>query len=551
MSALAYRLARPDLRDFKSYASAFAEATGRGGLRLNANENPYAPLIEGEAYENLNRYPEPQPAALKGRLADLYGVQSKNILISRGTDEAIDLLMRAFCRPGEDSIVICPPTFGYYEIAARLQGAHIIEAPLGEDFTLHFDRLLAKIDGSTNVKLIFLCSPMNPTGGAINTDKILHLCDQLCDQIIIVDEAYTEFSSQESLSVEAATRDNLVVLRTLSKAYGLAGARCGGAVAAEATIELLSRIIAPYPLPTPTIHAALAALSPARLPIVEARIETIKKERERVRKRLSESPEVLRVYPSEANFIFFEARNTARLAETLRARGVRLRFRPDASAYGVRLTVGAEEENDIVLAALGVETTLRRLRRAELSRDTKETRIAVCVDLDAADDVHVATGVAFFDHMLEQVAKHGGFSLRLACEGDLDVDAHHTIEDCALAFGAALRRALGDKRGIGRYGFTLPMDEAAAEVLLDLSGRAFAVFSGDFRAAHIGAYPTEMTAHVFRSLADSLGAAIHVKATGENDHHKTEACFKALGRALRQAIRIEGEDIPSTKGALE
>jgi histidinol-phosphate aminotransferase/imidazoleglycerol-phosphate dehydratase/histidinol-phosphatase len=152
--------------------------------------------------------------------------------------------------------------------------------------------------------------------------------------------------------------------------------------------------------------------------------------------------------------------------------------------------------------------------------------------------------------MLDQVAAHGGFSLVLSCDGDLEIDAHHSVEDCAIALGTALREALGDKRGIGRFGFALPMDEAEAQVLIDLSGRPFSRFEGAFAASHIGDYPTEMTAHVFRSLAESMGAAIHVKVEGENDHHKTEACFKAFGRALRQAIRMEGDALPSTKGVL-
>ena len=154
--------------------------------------------------------------------------------------------------------------------------------------------------------------------------------------------------------------------------------------------------------------------------------------------------------------------------------------------------------------------------------------------------------------MLDQVAAHGGFSLILSCDGDLDIDGHHSVEDCAIALGGALSRALGDRRGIGRFGFSLPMDETEAHVLIDLSGRPYSVFEGNFEASHIGAYPTEMTAHVFRSLADSLGAAIHVRVEGENDHHKTEACFKAFGRALRQAVGREGrgDAMPSTKGVL-
>ncbi|MCS6624467.1 imidazoleglycerol-phosphate dehydratase [Roseibacterium beibuensis] len=175
----------------------------------------------------------------------------------------------------------------------------------------------------------------------------------------------------------------------------------------------------------------------------------------------------------------------------------------------------------------------------------------VCaVDLDATGPVSIATGVGFFDHMLEQVAAHGGFSLRLSCEGDLHTDPHHTIEDSAIALGQALKQALGERRGIARYGFVLPMDEANATVSIDLSGRPYPVFDGEFSTPFIGDYRTDLTAHVFRSLAEHLGAAVHVTVTGDDDHHKTEAVYKAFGRALRQAIRVEGDAVPSTKGVL-
>jgi imidazoleglycerol phosphate dehydratase HisB len=183
-------------------------------------------------------------------------------------------------------------------------------------------------------------------------------------------------------------------------------------------------------------------------------------------------------------------------------------------------------------------------------RDTKETRIVCAVDLDATNPVRIQTGVGFFDHMLEQVAAHGGFSLSLSCEGDLHTDPHHTIEDSAIALGQALKQALGERRGIARYGFVLPMDEAEAKVSIDLSGRPYPVFEGDFATPCLGDYRTDLTAHVIRSLAEHLGAAIHVSVTGQDDHHKTEAVYKALGRALRQAIRVEGEAVPSTKGVL-
>jgi imidazoleglycerol-phosphate dehydratase/histidinol-phosphatase len=189
-------------------------------------------------------------------------------------------------------------------------------------------------------------------------------------------------------------------------------------------------------------------------------------------------------------------------------------------------------------------------RRATVTRKTRETDINVSVDLDAVEPIEIQTGIGFFDHMLEQIAKHGGFSLRLTCAGDLEIDEHHTVEDVALALGQALREALGDKRGIGRYGFTLPMDEARAQVAIDLSGRAYFVFEGEFGRDSVGELPTELVPHFFRSLADSLGAAWHLTVTGENTHHQIEACFKAAGRALRQAKTRSGSELPSTKGTL-
>ena len=189
-------------------------------------------------------------------------------------------------------------------------------------------------------------------------------------------------------------------------------------------------------------------------------------------------------------------------------------------------------------------------RIAEIERMTRETTIRGRINLDKAGRIDVQTGIGFFDHMLEQIAKHGGFSLVLNCEGDLHVDEHHTVEDVAIVLGSALRDALGDKRGIGRYGFLLPMDESMATVALDLSGRASFVFDAPFPRDAVGELSTEMVTHFFRSLAESLGAALHVSVKGENTHHMVEACFKGVGRTLRQAIRQEGAELPTTKGTL-
>ena len=221
-----------------------------------------------------------------------------------------------------------------------------------------------------------------------------------------------------------------------------------------------------------------------------------------------------------------------------------------AGNIGVRgflLSPGGSYESswDGIRAAL-----VSRARQATVTRQTRETTIELAVNLDESGPIDISTGIGFYDHMLEQIAKHGGFSLQLRCSGDLDVDEHHTIEDTAICLGQALRDALGDKRGIARYGFLLPMDESQARVALDLSGRAAFKFKGKFSRDEVGELPTEMVRHFFQSLAESLGAALHIRVKGKNNHHMIECCFKAVGRTLRQAIRIEGAELPSTKGVL-
>lgn len=222
-----------------------------------------------------------------------------------------------------------------------------------------------------------------------------------------------------------------------------------------------------------------------------------------------------------------------------------LEFAKNLGVRGIRVrrSGSAEETWPAILRSLGE-------RKATIKRKTKETDIEVRVNLDATAPVKIVTGIGFFDHMLEQIAKHGGFALQLECAGDLLIDEHHTVEDCALALGEALRVALGDKLGLARYGFVLPMDEAQVRVAIDLSGRAYGVFEGKFSREAVGGLPTELVPHFFKSLAETLKAAVHVTITGENTHHMIEACFKGTGRALRQAFRREGEDLPSTKGVL-
>jgi histidinol-phosphate aminotransferase len=549
MTSLAQRLARPEilaLPPTDTAAAAGGAPIGRS-IKLDANENPFAPLVAGSIAASVNRYPEPQPAALRQRLADLYGCAPAKLWATRGSDDAIDLLIRAFCVPGVDSIAIVEPTFSAYAQFARVQGTRVISARLTGELTFDAAAVIAACE-QAKPKLLFLCTPNNPTGTPVDPSDVLAIAAALPDTLVVADEAYVEFADTPSLVPQVG--GNLLVLRTLSKAYGLAGARIGCLIADPEIIELTSRASPPYPLPSLSIAATLDALAAERMPLHAERIARLVADREALAGRLRTVPEI-RSIRTGGNFLFLEVADPAALAQRLASAGIRLRFRPNAAPGGVRVTVGTEAENAAMLAVFGLTETARPSRRAELVRDTKETRIAVAIDLDRPEPRHIATGIGFYDHMLDQVAAHGGFSLTLACTGDLEIDPHHSVEDIALALGAALKQALGDKRGIGRFGFALPMDEVRAEVLIDLSGRPFSKFEGKFDTSEVGGLPTQMVPHIFRSLADSMACAIHVKVEGDNDHHKVEGCFKAFGRALRMGLAVGGSDaLPSTKGVL-
>ncbi|MFI4890608.1 MAG: bifunctional histidinol-phosphatase/imidazoleglycerol-phosphate dehydratase HisB [Steroidobacterales bacterium] len=224
-----------------------------------------------------------------------------------------------------------------------------------------------------------------------------------------------------------------------------------------------------------------------------------------------------------------------------------LEFAANLGVEGLRVSLaGPDQQTWPALAARIIGLG----RRAHVHRKTRETDIDVDVDLSREGPIDISTGIGFFDHMLEQVARHAGFALQLKAAGDLHIDEHHTVEDSALALGKALREALGDKRGIARYGFLLAMDEAEAQVALDLSGRPYFVWEGHLTRDSVGGLPTELVPHFFRSFAQGLGAALHIGVRGENTHHMIESCFKGVGRSLRQAIRVEGGELPTTKGVL-
>jgi len=546
-------LIRKDLRDLAGYSSARSESGGFvPSIAIDANESPWPPFGGLASQAALNRYPEPQPRELVSRLAAAWSVQPEQVLLSRGSDEGIDILIRLFCTAGEDEILICPPTFGMYQVYARVQGARVLSVPLTADGQLDVKACIAAC--TPNTKLIFIPSPNAPMGHPMRRADILALCQARAGKsLVVVDEAYVGFSETPlGYTPDVAAQPGLVVLRTLSKFYALAGERIGAVVAGREVIDALRRVISPYPLTQTSIRAALDAVGANGLLQAEECRRTLVGERARMAELLPSSPFVVKVYPSEANFLLVQAKSAQAFMDRLRSFGILARDRSSELPEAVRLTVSSPEENDLVLKALDVtaERKVKSERLFSTQRRTKETSIDVTVNLDAPSFVNVNTGIGFFDHMLAQLATHGGFGLALDCKGDLHIDQHHTVEDCALALGQALKGALGDKRGIARFGFHAPLDEALAQVVIDLSGRPFFVFNGRFPAEAVGGLNMDMVPHFFQSLATTMTASIHITVTGENTHHMVEAIFKGFGRALRGAFQREGQGIPSTKGVL-
>jgi histidinol-phosphate aminotransferase len=344
-------LARPEIRSLKPYSHA---AWLPSLTRLHANEAPWRPA--GDTTEaGLNRYPEPQPEALVGRLAQLYAVPVDNLLATRGSDEAIDLLSRIFLREGKDAILQSTPTFGMYQVAARIQGADVVEVPLdrSRSWSIDPDRLLAA--WRPHIKLVYLCSPNNPTGNSLDIGAMEAICRALDGKaIVVIDEAYIEWSRSSSLTPWLARFATLAFLRTLSKAHALAGARIGALLAHPELIQLASRVIPPYSLAQPTIEAALRALAPDEVAASRARLAALLAERAYLQQRLEASPLVEKVWPSDANFVMIECRDADRFMRNSMAGGSIVR---DLRGYpllpkSLRISVGTRAQNDALIDSL-------------------------------------------------------------------------------------------------------------------------------------------------------------------------------------------------------
>jgi histidinol-phosphate/aromatic aminotransferase/cobyric acid decarboxylase-like protein/imidazoleglycerol phosphate dehydratase HisB len=456
------------------------------------------------ALARVHTYPHGGYTELVPALARYAGVAPENIVLGAGADDLIYLVARAFAGPGDRIAIADDPTYPVFRVAAHVAGAEV-----GEDDPV----------------LTFCCRPNNPTG----------TLDVLPDaRPLVVDEAYYEYSGETAADL---IDDGVIVIRTLSKAFGLAGARVGYALAAaDVAAELNAR---QAPAPVSTLSAALAVAALAAPPDVTPVVE----ERERLANALRALG--LEPLPSRANFVLVPVDDARALGDQLLRHGLAVRVFPGA----VRISVLDREDDDLLLDAIARALDRpspvaapggRRVRRV---RATAETRIVVRLALDGASRVRVATGAGLYDHFLEQLAFHAGFDLIVEGAGDLETGDHHTAEDTALAFGQALDAALGDRRGIARYGdAVVPMDDALARAAVDLGGRP----ATEIRLAH----DPGLADHVLSSFAQAARLALHVDADGRDAHHVAESAFKAVGRALRAAVRAEGDGIPSTKGVM-
>jgi histidinol dehydrogenase len=350
------RLARPAILSLRAYEHAHWDARFE---RLHANESPWPPSIDPDGERlALNRYPEPQPPTLIEALASTYGIARDEVLVTRGSDEGIDLLTRAFCEAGRDSVIVCPPTFGMYAVAASTQGARVIEVPLTDQFQLDVPAIRAAIDDGA--KILWICSPNNPTGNLLGSADIENVVEYSRDRcLVVIDEAYAEFAAAPSWTTRRTNHPQLVVLRTLSKAYGLAGARIGAVIADASLIALLRKIVPPYAISTASTDEAVKVLRDASRAVVSARVETTLAERDRVADRLRSSSLIRRVYRSDSNFLLVDAQDSKRVLALLRDIGILVRDFSGRATLGdaVRITIGTHEQNNRIIDALCSNST--------------------------------------------------------------------------------------------------------------------------------------------------------------------------------------------------
>ncbi len=340
-------IVRPNIRKMTPYSSARHEFSGEASIFLDANENAFGSPLAA----NVNRYPDPLQLALKEKISSIKGVPPGNIFIGNGSDEAIDLLFRIFCEPGKDNVILYPPTYGMYEVCAELNNVEVRKIPLLDNFQLNLDSTAALIDDNT--RLIFVCSPNNPTGNSIDKTDIETLLNNF-NGLVVVDEAYINYARQKTMIPELTEYPNLVILQTLSKAWGLAGLRIGMAFAGEPLIALLNKVKYPYNISTATQQLAIEALN--NISSVNNWTKSAVEQREWMAEQLCQLPFTQKVYPSDANFLLVKMENARKIYEYLAGKGIIVRDRSKVILCEdcLRITIGTADENKQLLAALKI-----------------------------------------------------------------------------------------------------------------------------------------------------------------------------------------------------
>ena len=527
----------------------------------------------------MSQYPNAHN--LQVALAEQHGVSPDQIVITAGGDEAIDRTIRVCLKNAatdNPALLTHRPTFEMFDVYAHASGGEVV-GPEWMDGDFPVDEFSRRLNDQ--VAMIALVSPNNPTSRSIPFDTLRQLVE-LAEQRgvhALVDLAYVEFARHDPTEW-LLQNSRATMIRSFSKAYGLAGLRLGFAITSDPGMAANIRNVGgPFPTGQASLDLGLQALSePEHMNEI---VEAIKERRTKLVEMLESRG--VSVLPSDANFILAEYEHANELHEKLIGRGIAVRIFPGnpllanrlritvprtkcelglfASAIGISSPrkilddlTGQDLKSDNSMGAISDgENELNGERTSTVQRQTSETTITCTVDLDCPSMLDLQTGLGFFDHMLTAVAVHAGIGLKMCCDGDLHVDDHHSVEDCGLVFGSAIAEALGDRKGIARFGWAMvPMDEALARVAIDLSGRPASVIDLDLDGEKLGEVATENLTHFFQSVAVNLKCALHVDVVrGGNDHHKAEAAYKGFAKALAMAIRRTGQaEVPSTKGVL-
>ena len=563
-------------------------------LRLSGNESQCV-IPDLAAYWRqldsgfVSQYPSHE--ALQDLIGDWVGVDAARIVVTAGGDDSIDRIVGNLLAGSRNKVVTHAPSFEMVSIYTdNYSGSLDVEPWLEGDFPV--DELIQRIDDST--ALVVLTTPNNPTGAMISPDDIFKVnqASKKHGAKLLVDHAYVEFAD-EDITASLTADDNIMIVRTFSKAWGLAGLRVGFLIAPDAEFATAIRNASgPYPVSAVSLETARTALDQFKPLMTEnvARIKTIRGLMVDLLTTCGGRP-----LPSGGNYLLVEFPDADAVWDGLAAKGIGVRkfagkpvlanflritcpatvgdylrlakalcdvcdadFETQQAAVAVAFQpdlVANQETPDASTLAAGQNSDVSASgskRQSSIKRDTKETKIDLQLNLDGSAKVEVSTGIGFLDHMLTAFAFHAGFDLKLICDGDLEVDDHHTAEDCAIALGQAIDEALGPRKGIKRFGYAYaPLDEALARTVVDLSARPWPEIHLALEREMVGQWACENITHFFQSLAMTLRCSLHVDVLrGANDHHRAEAAFKSMAKAFNQALtRVDG-DVPSTKGVL-